>query len=139
MTKETGQFPTIGQAAELYGLTKEAFQKRILRAVKSDKFSEIRQELQIKPDTPTGMKAPFTPELKALLSQSAWENPTESDANPDAKPDTSNPTQSRQPKKPDAKPDAIAVQNPTAKRRLKPTPNVILPSLRDLFTMGTPQ
>ena len=111
MTKETRQIPTIGQAAESYGLTKEAFQKRISRAVKSDKFSEIRQELQISPDTPTGMKAPFTPELKALLAQSAWESPTESDAKTDTKPDTSKPTQSRQLKKP----DAIPVQNPTTK------------------------
>lgn len=114
MTK-SDKLPTIGQAAESYGLTKEAFQKRISRAVKSDKFSEIRQELQISPDTPTGMKAPFTPELKALLAQSAWESPTESDAKTDTKPDTVNPTQSRQLKKPDTKPDAIPVQSPTTK------------------------
>lgn len=74
--KETNKNPTIGQAADQYGQTKEAFQKRVSRAVKSDKFQTARQELGIEPDTPTGMRDEFTPALKALLAWSGREEKT---------------------------------------------------------------
>lgn len=58
---------TIGQAAETYGLKKDTFQKRIIRAIQSEELTEIRQQLGITTETETGLKAPFTPELEALL------------------------------------------------------------------------
>lgn len=76
MTKETRQIPTIGQAAMSAGVSKEAFQKRIIRALKDDKLSDIRQKLGIESDTPTGLRDAFTPELSALLSASGFDVPT---------------------------------------------------------------
>lgn len=123
MTKETRQNPTIGQAAISAGVSKEAFQKRIQRAIKSDDLREIRHGLRIESDTPTGLRDAFTPELSALLSASGFDVPTvfptkEPDANPPTnpdkeikqqKPDTNPPTkpdapETRQPE-PDKKPD----------------------------------
>ncbi len=115
MKETTGQNPTIGQAAESYFLTKEAFQKRIIRAMQSDKFAQIRQDLGIDPDTKTGLKAPFTPQLMSLLLRSGLDVSTVLEQKPDTKTDAPNPTQSGQTEKPDAKPDAIPVQNPTPK------------------------
>jgi len=76
MTKETRQIPTIGDASMSAGVSKEAFQKRIKYAIKSAKLSDIRQKLGIEPDTPTGLRDAFTPELSALLSASGFDIPT---------------------------------------------------------------
>jgi len=75
MTK-SDKLPTIGNASMSAGVSKEAFQKRIIRALKDDKLSDIRQKLGIKSDTPTGLRDPFTPELSALLSASGFDVPT---------------------------------------------------------------
>ncbi len=111
MKEITGQNPTIGQAAESYFLTKEAFQKRIIRAMQSDKYQQIRQDLGIDPDTKTGLKAPFTPQLMSLLLRSGLDISTGLEQKPDTKTDAQNPTQYGQAEKP----DAIPVQNPTTK------------------------
>jgi hypothetical protein len=56
MTK-SDKLPTIGQAAESYGLTKEAFQKRIsTRCQIRQVFRNQTGIAESHPDTPTGMK-----------------------------------------------------------------------------------
>ena len=138
MTKETRQIPTIGQASMSAGVSKEAFQKRIIRALKDDKLSDIRQKLGIESDTSTGLRDAFTPELSALLSASGFDIstvfPTEEPDTPEEKQSANaswssdpvwakaaekhfskKPVLSGQPKKPDTKPGAIVAQNPTTK------------------------
>ncbi len=75
MTK-SDKLPTIGQAATSAGVSKEAFQKRIIRALKDDKLSDLRQKWGINSATPTGLRDAFTPKLSALLSASGFDVPT---------------------------------------------------------------
>jgi len=114
MTK-SDKLPTIGNASMSAGVSKEAFQKRIKYAIKSAKLSDIRQKLGIEPDTPTGLRDAFTPELSALLSASGFDIPT---VFPTEEPDTRLPSYPNPPKPPTKKTDTPEVKpdtNPTTK------------------------